>query len=607
MSRTRARIKRLFRPGRGCLSPPRAGGQAIPPAREIGARLARALLGLGQEAYAEMKPTINWREMNRDTLREAEESNRFIFLVVEAFQVESSQKARRDIASSSTLVNLLKTDYVPVLVDADRAPEVPATCGFSTLPAAGVLSPDGTVEVRFEKLDPGYLARTLKGLAESASKHRLSDRPGLGAVSVPYIGENGQGLDRGLEILETSKRTIEEALDRDAGGGRPDAHPATIEPLRFLLKYGIYTGDQDIHRKVRKAVHALALSTAYDAVEGGFFQAPAGTPNGTGKLLRTNANGLILALRLASDPEASFARPLAQGILHFMQTHLMQAGGAFSLGQRADASYYSLSIDERRKVVAPPVDRRVFSGANAIAVRALCKGWQFLGEESYLDFAVNAYGYLKAHLETGDGTVGRYALDGHLVGPSYLEDQVEMGYAALTLYHSTLESEYLDDLRRTAECIARDFANPAGVGLLDRRLPLGGEQDGFPPFVDPIQNARAAGFLILASGQTGTYELASPAHRILGVLARDPRVQADLETCSHFGYAMLPLLNPPAVFTAVTDGSKAHKRKVLDRIREMDIPFALVVHRPPSSIETMQPLPRLYVQCGSQKKEMTLP
>lgn len=554
-----------------------------------------------------MKASINWRNLNKEALREAEDSDRFLFLLVEAFRLEAAHAATREISSNAALAQFLERNYVAVLVDADRSPEVQVHCGLPALPAAAIVSPDGTVEARFEDLDPGRLLRALKAFAGTGAKHRLSDRAGLGRVFVPFIREKGHGLDRGLEILETARRTIEGALDADTGdfGDGPDA--AGFEPLRFLLKYGIYTNDQDIHRTVRKAIHALALSPAYDAVEGGFFQSHAGKPDGTGKLLRTNANGLILALRLAGDPEASFARPLAQGILHYMQTHLMQAGGAFALGQRADASYYSLSIEERRKVVAPAVDRRIFSGANAIAVRALCKGWQYLGEESYLYFAGRAYEYLKSNLETGDGTMSRYALDGRAVGPAYLEDQVEMGFAALALYQSTLKSTYLEDLRRIATCVGRDFANPAGIGLLDRRLPLGEDPDGLSPFVDPILNARAAGFLILASGQTGEYELASPAHRILDVLAQDEAVLGNIESCSHLGYAMLPLLYPPAVFTAVTDGSDEHKRKVLGKIREMDIPFALVIHRPPSSIETMQPLPRLYVQCGSQKKEMTFP
>ncbi len=550
-----------------------------------------------------MKTSLTWRNWDRSLPGEADRDNRFLFFLVGAFRFESFGEIAGELSSSAALSHVLDQDYLAVKVDADAAPEVPAYCGFSSLPAAAVVSPDGTVEARLYDLDPGHLMKTLKTIAAGGARHRLGDRPGLGRLSVPYVPERGQGLDRGLEVLEAARKLIEGAL----GGyeGRPGAD--AIEPLRFLLKYGIYTNDQDIHRTVRKSVHSLAASPSYDPVEGGFFQGGSDRRDGTAKLLRTNADGLILALRLSRDPEAAFARPLAQGILHYMQTHLMQDGGAFGHGQRADASYYALSVDERRKVVPPPVDRRVFSGANASAVRALCKGWQYLGESGFLDMAVRTYGYLKDRLETGDGTMARWALDGKADGGVYLEDQVDVGYAALSLYQSTLENSYLDDLRGLARRVARDFANPAGVGLLDRRLPLGEDPDGLSPLVDPVLNARAAGFLIVASGQTGEYELAAPAHRILSVLARDLRVLEDAEGCSHLGYALLPLLYPPAVFTAVTDGSDPHKQKVLERIREMDIPFAFVIHRPPSRIETMQPLPRLYVQCGYQKQEMKLP
>ncbi len=549
-----------------------------------------------------MKASVPWRNWDRSAPMEADRANRFLFLLVGAFRLESFGAVQGELSTSAALAHVLDQDFLPVTVDADAAPEVPAACGFTSLPAAAVVSPDGTVEARLYDLDPARLLKTLKAIAAGGARHRLGDRPGMGRLSVPYVREHGQGLDRGLEVLEAARRKIEEAM---SGYAR---HPGAeaIEPLRFLLKYGIYTNDQDIHRALRKSVHTLAASDAYDPVEGGFFQGGTDRRDGTAKLLRTNADGLILALRLSRDAEAPFARPLAQGILHYMQAHLMQDGGAFGHGQRADASYYALSVDERRKVVPPPVDRRVFSGANAVAARALCKGWQYLGESDFLDMAVRTYGYLKAHLETGDGTLARWALDGRADGGVYLEDQVEAGYAALALYQSTLENRYLDDLRGLARCVARDFANPAGVGLLDRRLPLGDDPDGLSPLVDPVLNARAAGFLIVASGQTGEYELAAPAHRMLSVLAQDRRVLEDVQNCSHLGYALLPLLYPPAVFTAVTDGSNAHKQKVLARIREMDIPFAFVIHRPPSRIETMQPLPRLYVQCGYQKKEMSL-
>jgi uncharacterized protein YyaL (SSP411 family) len=357
-----------------------------------------------------------------------------------------------------------------------------------------------------------------------------------------------------------------------------------------------------MERAVRH-LHALGHSSLYDDVEGGFFGGVDTDRARTFKLLRDNSNWLMLALDLSRVPGAGFAFPMAKGILHYLHNRFLLPGGSFGNSQAENPAYYALSGEARRHVDCPPVDRTVYTAPNAMVVHALCKGWRNLGEPTYLQQAVNSFAALKASVE-GSGGVWRHGFREAALGEGTLEDTVEVGHAYLALYHSTLEPDYLEGLETMAHRVANDYKNPAGEGFLDVRLPGGSPGVPYRPISDTAQNAKASLFLLLASAQLADESLSVPARGALGTLAAN--IPEDLAALGLLGSALLVALFPLGVYEAITDGSQAQRFRVLERLRQLGAPPAVITHRLPDPCEGMQRLPRLLGRCGAKRNEVVV-
>ena len=545
--------------------------------------------------------SVPWKTWSQEAFDLSRETGRPLLVLLTAFYREEACEAIRAELEEGALGTLLCRSFVAIAADADRHPQIALRYSLCSVPSVLILASDGSPLAAFTNLDPKHMRSALSGLATCAAQCGRGIAPGLGSCSVPYVPTSGSGLERGLEALESIRSRVEDALPR------LDSHEYTaqqrIEALRFLIRLSACTGEKGMLTRVSESLHETAHSALYDPVEGGFFGGM--NPSGpmTYKLLHQNADWLILALRVGVEPGAAFARSLAKGVFHYLQTHLLRPGGGFRNAQREDPGYYALSGEGRRRLAAPPLDDTVYAAPNALTVRALCKGWQLLGEETYLGQAMSTFEFLSSAIEGPDGTVA-HAFDGSPSGAGYLDDAVEMGRAYLALYLSTLDPRYLEGVRRMARQVARDFKNPAGEGFLDMRLPLHGRHLAERRIVDPALSARAASFLLLASVQLEEDTLAAPARGALGALLGSPL--EDLEALSLTGSALLVALFPMAVFEAITDGSREQRFRILERLRQLGPSYAAILQRGPVPREGMQRLPRLVGHCGSQRFEVVV-
>ncbi len=544
---------------------------------------------------------VPWKPWSPEAFDLSRETGKPLLVLLTAFSRENGGEAIRAEFEEGALGTLLHRSFIAVAADADRNPQIALRYALPDVPAVLALAPDGSPLAVFTDLEPRRLKSALSGLATCAVRCQRGEPQGLGSCTVPCVPTADSGLERGLEALESIRRRVEDTLSRlDSPVGKTQQR---IEALRFLIRWSASTGDKGTLARASEALHETAHSALYDPVEGGFFGDM--TPSGprTHKLLRQNADWLILALRVGVEPGATFAQSLTKGIFHYLQTHLVRPGGGFRNAQREDPEYYALSGEGRRRLAAPPHDDTVYTAPNALAVRALCKGWRLLGEETYLDQALSAFVYLTAAVEGPDGTVA-HAFDGSPSGSGYLDDAVEMGQAYLALYLSTLDFQYLEGLRRMARQVAGDFKNPAGEGFLDMCLPAGRSCLPERPTADPALNARAAAFLLLAAVQLEEDALAAHARGALGALLASPL--EDLEALSLTGSALLVALFPMAVFEAITDGSREQRFRILQRLRQLGPSYAAILQRGPIPREGMQRLPRLVGHCGNQRFEVVV-
>ena len=550
------------------------------------------------------KRFTRWREWGQGAFEEAWADGRPIFLLIRDSWSEIHENALRSLAEDPVLSAVLDGSFVPVLSDSDAHPEVASRYGFRGVPCACVLHPDGNVAAGFDHIDLKELQTVLRGIRQCTSGHRPRVTRGMGRHLVPYLPADDRNLDRATETVEAIRRRLEARLRPESEDFGEGPGSDGIAPLRFLLEYAREAGDSDLSRKVIESFHTLAHSDLYDSTEGGFFSSQRGPALQTDKRLVCNAVWMTFALHVSGEAEGRFALPLARGILHYLQTHLLVPSGAFAAGQRGDEAYYRLSSEERRHVPPPPKNPQVLAAPNAAAVSAFCAAWQVLGERAYLDIALRAYAFLKANLVAPDWTVAHLFEDGSK-GIGYLDDQIALGGALLALYRSTLDRIYLDGVREVARNIVSFHGNPAGAGFLDVRIQPEGSLVPCAPLIDPLQNARAAVFLAKASAQLEDPALAAPARNILSALIEEK--SEDPTALGLIGSALLAILCPMSYYVAVTNGSDGHRARIVERIRGFGRPFPMIFHREPSSGEQMQTLPRLTAHCAHQQEEIVVP
>lgn len=552
---------------------------------------------MAREAFA-------WRSWSSEVFEVSEATGKPIFLLITVAWSEAASGAPTTIASDPVAGPLLRDAFVPVAVDANRLPEVAPQYGLSSFPAGVLLRSDGAVLSRPASVEPHALRELLQRVVCAPLAPLPTGGPGLGEVRVPYIPPLNTELERGLEMVEAIREKVEPITDCDFDSAKSLSGSDCIEPFRFLLHYGSYTGDRRVIQRAVSSFHAIGHSSLYDQVEGGFFAGRGDAGLLTHKLLRDNAGWLLLALRVSREPGGEYALPLARGILHYLQSRLGAPNGAFCESQREDPAYYVLNADERRRVSCPPADPTVYLSSNALAVRAFCEGWRLLGEKAFLSAALETFRFIEDNLLAADGTPVHY-YDGEPGGTGYLGDLLELGQAYLALYHSTLVPAYLEGAGRVAEQLVADHANPGGAGFLDTRVLARRPSVPIQPVVDYRLNARAAGFLVVASAQLQRDALAVPAKVALGALVESG--VRDLVSLSFLGNSLLAALFPMAVLEAVTDGSPKQRNQVLEQIRSLGTVYSVVLHRPPTKREGMQALPRLISHCGSQWRELPMP
>ncbi len=366
--------------------------------------------------------------------------------------------------------------------------------------------------------------------------------------------ERGASLDRGGAQLEALAARIVEEWEPVFSGLSLPAPASSVESLRFLVKYAIQSGEGALKARLVELFHRMGDSPLYDSEEGGFFEGRSDTR----KSLSTNAAWMLAALRLHLVTGDRLCLGLARGVLRFLHSRLRLPGGGFAAGQAPDPAYHRLSARERA-LVAPPSVEPCRDGLSCFtAAQAFAKAGGALGEPAYLSIARRA-------LEVGEREPKEESL----------RWDAERLAARLALYHASLVEGDLKPAREMAGRLARESVR-GSASLRD----LG----------------RFARLLLFASVQFQEegWE-ASGREAVASMVQRSPGEDAPPEVV---GNALLSVVYPPAVFTAVTDGSPSQKERVLDHLRSLRTPYALVIHRPPSAAEAMQALPRLYGLCG---------
>ncbi|WAB85110.1 DUF255 domain-containing protein [Microcella daejeonensis] len=278
-----------------------------------------------------------------------------------------------------------------------------------------------------------------------------------------------------------ARATAELAGHEDsAHGGFGGAPKFPVAPALLMLHGRGLAGDAAAGALAARTLAALAASDLRDPVEGGFFRYATrrdwSEPHYE-RMLNDNALLLELAARLGD-------RETAAGVIGFLRD-VMRVEGGFASGQdseslidgeRNEGGYYALGAEGRTAQPAPPLDEKVLTAWNGLAIGALAIASRLLDEPAGAALAAEvADELIAAHVRLDDDGAIRLVRASRAGRASdaaaTLEDAGDLAVGLLELAITTGEERYAVTARAIVDA-CRHAGERAGVPAA---LPGGGD------------------------------------------------------------------------------------------------------------------------------------
>ena len=113
-------------------------------------------------------------------------------------------------------------------------------------------------------------------------------------------------------------------------------------------------------------------------------------------------------------------------------------------------------FEARRKRTCPDTDKKIITSWNGMMITALATGYSLLGEEKYLKTAKRCAEFIWSE-QWKDGKLYRIYKDGKSSIAGCLEDYAYFFEALITLYETSLQSEWLSKARQLADAMIKEF------------------------------------------------------------------------------------------------------------------------------------------------------
>ena len=113
-------------------------------------------------------------------------------------------------------------------------------------------------------------------------------------------------------------------------------------------------------------------------------------------------------------------------------------------------------FEARRKRTCPDTDKKIITSWNGLMITALASGYSVLGEEKYIKTAKRCAEFIWSE-QWKDGKLYRIYKDGQSSIAGCLEDYAYFFEALITLYETSLQSEWLGKARQLADAMIKEF------------------------------------------------------------------------------------------------------------------------------------------------------
>lgn len=412
-----------------------------------------------------MTDRIDWLPFEPSSLQKAKDADRLLVMVLTVPWCNHCKDLLAHSFADARVQALVREHFVPVLVDAERRPDVNERYGSGGWPTIAFLTPDGELIVNDNHLGPAELAQRLERVLKVWREQSADIQQGLRDLLAHRRGPEATTRGRlSRQMVDDITLAIYEKFDHRYGGFGDAAKFPHPEVLDFALVQAAKRGDDRMREVVTVTLDHMLASPLHDPIDGGFFRfsktADWRSPNFE-KLLEVNARVLRAYIEAYQLFGESAYRKTAEGIVDWMLKFLRDPEtGAFFGSQDADSDYYGLDRARRAMRNPPKVDRTIHCQANALVVSNMLKAGIVLERPEWIDAAVTTLQFLTQELF--DGRSVFHYWDGTYHLPGMLADQACLIRALIDASQITGNANLLLPAEAIAEQAIRRQKAPGG-------------------------------------------------------------------------------------------------------------------------------------------------
>jgi uncharacterized protein len=402
---------------------------------------------------------IQWRPWSDSIFAQAKEQGRFVLLDLGTGWCHWCHVMEEITYTDPAVVDLIRSRYLAVRVDADSRPDLANRYEDYGWPATIVFNTDGSEIVKRQGyIPPKPMASMLQAIIDDPS-------PGPSILPEPKLSPSDHPFLSNPDIDRLRERLVDSYDSKNKGWG-------TVQ--KFLnwdtIEYCIVSsmeGDTNFARMARETL--AAQLNLIDPVWGGVCQY---STDGDWqhphfeKIMQMQAENI----RAYAEGYALWGDPVylntSKKIYDYLKNFLMSPDGTFYASQDADlipgehsADYFKLGDSERRKLGVPRVDQHIYSRENGWAINALAVLTAVSGDHQPFEDAIRGANWIIAHRSVPGG--GFKHDDTDKAGP-YLADTLYMGRAFLSLYMVTANRDWLRHAEEAASYIDQQFKGELG-------------------------------------------------------------------------------------------------------------------------------------------------
>lgn len=413
---------------------------------------------------------IAWRPWGLQAFEEAKAADKPILLSLSAVWCHWCHVMDETSYSDAAVIASINEGFIPVRVDADQRPDINARYNAGGWPTTAFLSHEGDILNAQTYVPPAGMRAIMETILEAygnrradilealaQKRKRLSARRSLDAPTV---------LDD--EIIAATRRTIEDAFDEEYGGFGDEPKFPQIDVLDFVLLEFERTRDPRLERILSKTLRAMSQGGTYDHIEGGFFRYSTtrdwSIPHFE-KMAEDHAGLLRVYARAWRACGTPALRETLLSALSYLRTTLRDPDtGLFAGSQDADETYYACTLEERRALPTPYVDRTSYTSWTAALAGAYALAGTVLADDLLIADALQTLDSIAAALIDERGMCYRFLAPGQ--SPrlrNQLTDQAAYLRALLDVYEASGEPRLLARAVTLAETINDVFVGEDGT------------------------------------------------------------------------------------------------------------------------------------------------